>query len=293
MHNALQFRFNSVAPAPPFCFNPAKEVRVWHNSGSVGAMKMGMRYVFWLLVLPILVLAAPAQARPRDDALTGAFRCVVIADSHQWLDCYYGAAQPVRAALGLSPALAAQQKLVASPPSGGQPRDQDVRDQVVSAAAACMRVTEDRAWLDCYYAAAMPMRAQLGLSTPQTAGTSAPAPAQRLASLPAPPDRPAAPAGPPPMPRTAGLFDGIFVHMKPIVRDMPMESFVVDGKGVFTVTLVDGEVWQQLDEDQVYHPADWHKPASEMRATITPDVMRTFVLVVSDEHRMYKVRRIR
>jgi len=95
------------------------------------------------------------------------------------------------------------------------------------------------------------------------------------------------------MPRTAGLFDGILVHMKPVVRDMPMESFVVDGKGVFTVTLVDGQVWQQLDEDQVYHHADWRKPASELKVTITPDVMRTFVLVVSDEHRMYKVRRIR
>ena len=58
-----------------------------------------------------LLAAAPAQARPRDEALSGAFRCAGVADSHQWLDCYYGAAQPVRAALGMPPALPAQIKL--------------------------------------------------------------------------------------------------------------------------------------------------------------------------------------
>lgn len=250
-----------------------------------------MRHIVWLLALPMLGLAAPAQARARDDALSGAFRCVVIADSRQWLDCYYGAAQPVRAALGLSPALATQLKLVESPPSGGEPPDQAIRDEVVSAAAACMRVTGDRPWLDCYYAAAMPMRAQLGLSAPRTAGLSAPVP--QLASLPASQSGPAAPLGPPPMPRGMSLFNGIFNNVTPVVRDMPMKSFVLDGKGAFTVTLVDGEVWQQLDEDQIYHPADWRKPASEMLVTISPDAMHTFVLVVSGDNRMHKVRRIR
>ena len=63
------------------------------------------------LCLSLLLAAQPAASRPRDDALAGAFRCSVIADSRQWLDCYYGAAQPVRAALGLAPALAAQVRL--------------------------------------------------------------------------------------------------------------------------------------------------------------------------------------
>jgi hypothetical protein len=256
-------------------------------------MEKGMRHNWWLLVLPMLCLAAPAQARPRDDALTGAFRCVVVADSRQWLDCYYGAAQPMRTALGLSPALAAQLKLAASPPSGGQPGDQAVRDQVVSAAAACMRVTDDRPWLDCYYAAAMPMRERLGLSTPRTPGISTPPPAPQLASLPMQPGPPPAPAGPPPMPRHADLFSGIFSNIKPIVSNMPMKSFVMNGNGAFTVTLVDGEVWQQLDEDQIYHPADWRKPAAEMRVTISPDAMHTFILQVSGINRRHKVRRIR
>src|ERR1700756_4889437 len=111
-----------------------------------------MRHLYWALLLGAAVLAAaPAQARPRDDALSGAIRCGVIADSRQWLDCYYGAAQPVRAALGLGSALPAQIALAAAPPAGGPPRDEAVRNEVVSAAVGCMRVADDRPWLDCYY----------------------------------------------------------------------------------------------------------------------------------------------
>src|SRR5690349_7789687 len=98
-----------------------------------------MRHIWWFLVLVGVTLALPVQARPRDDALSGAVRCGVVADSRQWLDCYYGAAQPVRAALGLGSALPAQIALAASPPSGGPPRDEAVRSEVVAAAAACMR----------------------------------------------------------------------------------------------------------------------------------------------------------
>lgn len=248
-----------------------------------------MRHIWWLLVPAVLTLAAPAQARPRDDALTGAIRCGVVADSRQWLDCYYGAAQPVRAALGLVPALQEQVRLAASPPAGGQPRDEAVRDEVVSAAAACMRVTGDRPWLDCYYAAAMPMRAQMGLSAPQAVVRPAPVP-QQFASVPPPP---AQPAGPPPMPRKTGMFAGIFSSPKPIVDDMPMQSYVLDKKGAFTVTLPDGQVWEQLPEDEAYHPARWRKDPSELRVTITPDAMHIFIMTVPGEGRLYKVHRIR
>src|ERR1700742_3938804 len=117
---------------------------------------------FWLILLPVLLLsAAPAAARPRDDALSGAFRCAAIAESRMWLECYYGAAQPVRAALGLAPALAAQIKLAGAPPAGGAVTLVAVRDEVMARAAGCMRVVAERAWLDCYYDSAVPMRAQL------------------------------------------------------------------------------------------------------------------------------------
>ncbi len=94
------------------------------------------------------------------------------------------------------------------------------------------------------------------------------------------------------MPRHANLFSGMLSNIKPIIIDMPMRSFVLDRKGAFTVTLVDGEVWQQLDEDQVYHPADWRQPAADMRVTISPDAMHTFIMQVSGISRIHKVRRI-
>jgi hypothetical protein len=256
-----------------------------------------MRHFGWLLVPAILAMVAPAQGRPRDDALSGAFRCAAIADSRQWLDCYYGAAQPVRAALNLAPALAAQIKLAAAPPGGGVPRDETVRDEVMSNAAGCIRVTADRGWLDCYYAAAAPMRVQLGLSAPvaKPAPQAMAKPAPQLASA-APPARlvaPATPAGPPPMPRNTGLLNGMFNDIKPIVRNMPMQSYDIDKSGAFTVTLADGQVWKQAAEDEVYHPARWRKPASEMLVTIAPAVMHTFDMKVSGESKSYKVRRIR
>ena len=250
-----------------------------------------MRHLSWALVLVAAALAAlPAQARPRDDALSGAFRCAVIADSRVWLDCYYGAAQPVRAALGMPSALAGQVKLAAAPPAGGAPRDEAVRDDVMAGAAACNRVAGDRPWLDCYYAAAQAMRAQLGLGG-QAAPRPMPMPAPVLAY--APPPAPAKPAGPPPMPRNTGLFNGVFNSIKPIVRNMPVQSVSFDRNGAFTVTLSDGEVWAQAAEDEVYHPARWSNPSPNMLITIAPDAMHTFSLTVAGEDRFYKVKRIR
>jgi hypothetical protein len=252
-----------------------------------------MRLFLWFLSPVLLLLAAlPAAARPRDDALAGAFRCAVIGDARQWLDCYYGAAQPVRAGLGLAPAMAAQIKLAAAPPAGGAPTLVAVRDEVMARAAGCMRVAAERAWLDCYYDSAMPMRSQLGLAVPAQAARPVPPPPPppvQLAS--APPPRPAAPSGPPPMPRNTGLFNGMFNNIKPIVRNAPMQSYSFSKSGAFTVTLADGQVWVQSDEDEVYHPAHWRRPASELLVTIAPNAMHTFNMTLGGETRFYKVRR--
>jgi hypothetical protein len=253
-----------------------------------------MRHIWWLLVPAILSLAAPAQARPRDDALSSAIRCGVVADSRQWLDCFYGAAQPVRAALGLGSALPAQIALAASPPAGGQPRDEAIRNEVVASAAGCMREAADRPWLDCYYASAAPMRVQLGLSAPQAAARPlpVPVPAPQFASA-APVPEPAKPAGPPPMPRRVGILGGLFSDPRPVVTNMALQSYEMDKDGAFTVTLADGQVWEQSPEDHVYHPARWREEASHMRVTIKPAAMHTYQLTVLGQNYMYKVRRVR
>ncbi len=59
--------------------------------------------VFWPLA---------AMAGPREDSRAGIARCDQIVDDRGWLDCVYGAVQPMRARLGLAPAPDFQQRLV-------------------------------------------------------------------------------------------------------------------------------------------------------------------------------------
>lgn len=66
-----------------------------------------------VIALTMLVaLAGAAQAGTREDVLSGIARCGAIADDHTWLNCLYGAAQPMRRQLGLPPAPPAQTSLV-------------------------------------------------------------------------------------------------------------------------------------------------------------------------------------
>ena len=59
------------------------------------------------------VMAAPAVlADTRGDVTSAIARCGVIHDDRVWLDCVYGAQQPMRAQLGLPPAPEYQQRLV-------------------------------------------------------------------------------------------------------------------------------------------------------------------------------------
>ena len=64
------------------------------------------------IFLGVLLTALPAVAGPREDMMAGISRCGGIADDRTFLNCVYGAAQPLRAQLGLPPAPEAQQRLV-------------------------------------------------------------------------------------------------------------------------------------------------------------------------------------
>jgi hypothetical protein len=65
-----------------------------------------------LLCSAIVLGAAGARADTRDEVLSGIQRCGAIHDDRTWLDCLYGAEQPMRAHLGLPPAPEFQQRLV-------------------------------------------------------------------------------------------------------------------------------------------------------------------------------------
>ena len=72
----------------------------------------------WMVVV-VAMIAAPAWAGPREDSLAGITRCAGLPDDRTFLDCVYGAVQPLRAQLGLQPAPLSQQRLV--PPASPAP----------------------------------------------------------------------------------------------------------------------------------------------------------------------------
>jgi hypothetical protein len=230
----------------------------------------------WLLPVLLLLCVPGAQARPRDDVMAGAYRCSVIGEPRPWLDCFYGAVQPARAALGLPSATAAQLRLASAPPSGAMaPEDAHVRDAVLSNALRCYAMADERQWLDCYYGAAQPMRARLGLSpAPQKAEPSAmatpvPLPAQPLDRF---PQGPAIPRG-----------------ASQIVS--PMTAYAFTKFHIFTVTLANGQVWRQLSGDTTY--AHWKNSAASYVVTVTHGAFRSFNLQVKDTPGVFKVERIK
>ena len=83
---------------------------IWSQLGLV-------RHFRVTLLLISLACPGPALAGPREDSLARVSRCSTLPDDRTFLDCVYGAMQPMRAALGLPPALPAQQRLVPADPS--------------------------------------------------------------------------------------------------------------------------------------------------------------------------------
>lgn len=176
----------------------------------------------------------------------------------------------------------------------------DAREDVVTGMTRCAALPDDRQWLDCYYGAAQPMRAWLGLPpAPQSQlkllqQTSQPAPGApnlpgAAVPLPATVTRAAVRTGPPPPPKKSGIFD-VFGGSD-VVNNEPVQSYQVTPKG-FIVTLLDGQVWKQTEEDASKFPVDWHDPASSMQVTITQGALHSFNLVMGNENRHHKVTRI-
>ena len=178
----------------------------------------------------------------------------------------------------------------------------DSRDDVLARVSNCNMIADSRAWLDCYYAAAQPARAALGLApAPQ-------APAYEYLF-----NRQAAPA---PVvfaaPASSGEGSGIFSVFK--AAKVPPEEFglinarpgpgvnvdrVVDKLssytftgGKFTITLANGQIWRQTGGPT----ANWHSTPANYTVTISLGALRTFNLQVQDGARsddtLYKVERI-
>ena len=179
-----------------------------------------------ILIATFIILASvPAAADPRSEALAGISRCMSISDDRVFLDCIYGAAQPLRAALGLPPAPESQIRLV---PPGGP-----------------------------------------GNATPQ-----APAMARM-----------------PPPQRNEGFLSGVLGSGKPIAPAQRMASYAFNNRGIFTVTLADGEIWRQVEGDGTF--AHWHGPASAYLVILRNGAFGSSNLQVQGETAIYKVERAR
>lgn len=211
----------------------------------------------------LLGLCASAAARPRDEVMINVYRCAAQASTRVWLDCYYGAAQPQRAALGLVPASAAQVALVSNPSVLGAPQDLAVRDAVIVAASRCGSVAAERPWLDCYYAAANPVRSLLGLAPVAVPATALPA---------------------------ARTGHGGMLAKQPVKGSGHMASYKFNSNGFFTVVMDNGEVWRQIDGDT--NMAHWFRKPGFYVATITAGALGSSNLSVQGEGHSYKVRRV-
>lgn len=257
-----------------------------------------VRSKVWFSLL-FLLIPLSAQARARDSVMASAYRCARIADSRQWLDCYYGAAQLVRAQLALPPALAHQIRLATAPPDGGVIADTDLRDRVMADVSHCYILPDDRQWLDCYYGAAQPVRGRLGLP---------PWPQTTAAQLGSARDRENAPLQPKSTGPASAIFKGSEVDSLPAQRFglsaaaprfapkvdrivSRMESYSLDRLRIFTVTLDNGQVWHQLSGDTDY--AHWKKPAGSYTALITRGALGSFNFAVKGSPGTYKVERVK
>ena len=187
--------------------------------------------------------------------------------------------------------------LVAGAGMAPAPALADAREDVVNAMTRCASLSDDRQWLDCHYGAAQPMRSQLA-----PAGAGGPTPAfayahdgaghgaRRASRLAGHGIACRRAHGSPPMPKRSGMFD-IFGGSE-VVSNTPIQSYQVTAKG-FTVTLPDGQVWKQTEDDASKLPVDWSDAASSMRVTITQGALHSFNLVMGDENQHHKVTRIR
>ncbi|HEY4274366.1 MAG TPA: hypothetical protein VGM68_02700 [Rhizomicrobium sp.] len=151
------------------------------------------------------------------------------------------------------------------------------REDAHAGFARCDQLPEDRAWLDCVYGAVQPMRSRLGL-------TPAPEFQQRLAAM---------PATAAPMPRVAArqpVAAPALVHGGD-EQWVPLAAYTFDRRGMFTVTLSDGTVWQQQANDVNY--AHWKEPAARYIVSVGEGLGGHATLELRNDGNEYLVQRVR
>ncbi len=159
------------------------------------------------------------------------------------------------------------------------------RDDVMLNLQRCSGITDNRTWLNCFYGAAQPMRAQLGLP---------PAPEAQVNLV------KNTPMTPPPMKQessSGGGWLGIGNIFGSSGNDdsnmsgaMRLSAFTFGKDGLFTVTLADGEVWKQSPYDDLR--ASWSEPPASYSVVVTADMLGSHTMRVKGD-KNYRVLRVK
>ena len=308
-----------------------------NKSYVLGMTDMNFRLAFALCLTALPALSGAALADTREQVMLRLPRCGAINDTRQYLDCYYAAVQPMRTELGLAGApqdatYAPLFSLGTAPVQAGTltPQTAATREDVMLRLTRCAAIGDTRQYLDCYYAAAQPMRADLGLAPAPQAATYAPLfsltqslpPAQRFGAL-SDQSRPnlvpqtaytqvttvrqprVVGDGPTRLPILGALIGIKSTRVAPEQFGLPnarpapggvdhiasriAKALFIRQTGDFTITLENGQVWRQVANDDAR--ARWSKNMAGTLATVAYGAGDTFNLSVG-EGILYKVHRV-
>lgn len=160
------------------------------------------------------------------------------------------------------------------------------RDEVMAGAARCDGIADNKVWLDCFYGSAQPMRALLNLTPANPAQVRlVPPPGAEPRRLPV---VTSAQPQPHPQPQSGGFWSEVLGDTKAEARNVVMSKYDFDRSGRLTVTLANGQIWQQMESDVAR--AKWNKAANSYRVSVSRGVMGTYDLRVRGEGMTYKVR---
>ncbi len=157
------------------------------------------------------------------------------------------------------------------------------RDEVMAGAERCDGIADNRVWLDCFYGSAQPMRALLNLPPAN------PAQVRLVPPRGAEPQRRVASARR--QESSGGFWADLVSTTKPEASNVAMTKYEFNRNGAVTVSLVDGQVWRQLESDLIR--ARWNRPANTYRVDISSGLGDTFDLRVRGEKgSVYRMRRV-
>ena len=90
--------------------------------------------------------------------------------------------------------------------------------------------------------------------------------------------------------KSRGFLADLIGSSKPIVTNVPMESYKFERNGTFTVVLKNGQAYRQEESDVVV--AKWNRPAASYLVTIIGDAANFELKVKSEPGVVYHVRRL-